>query len=295
MLPPSTVTTQPVVLGASAKPAMTYGTTASRSPNTSRQIASAFGWSTNARIASAEDRHLVADVVDENRLHGRVAAAMEHQSRVLPDQTRGVHAERNVLVDLRIVPIAFDRRLRVCVGPPALHVGLPRSDSDMGDGTALAVLSIEQLSIVPICAPHLERVTKMSRNRFSLSVASALGLALIAQPEPAQACGGPFCSASAPVNQAAERIIFSKNADQTVTAVVQIQYQGPSEEFAWVLPVPGIPEVDVSSDLAFTRLQQASNPQYTLTTVVEGRCKQVRDRRNSDSSMGVMVRKSSSP
>jgi len=165
----------------------------------------------------------------------------------------------------------------------------------MGDGTALAVLSIEQLSIVPICAPHLERVTKMSRNRFSLSVASALGLALIAQPEPAQACGGPFCSASAPVNQATERIIFSKNADQTVTAVVQIQYQGPSEEFAWVLPVPGIPEVDVSSDLAFTRLQQASNPQYTLTTVVEGRCKQVRDRRNSDSSMGVMVRKSSSP
>jgi hypothetical protein len=43
-----------------------------------------------------------------------------------------------------------------------------------------------------------------------------------------------------------------------------------------VLPVPGIPEVDVSSDLAFTRLQQASNPQYNLTTVVEGRCKQVR-------------------
>ncbi|MBW2589094.1 MAG: DUF2330 domain-containing protein, partial [Deltaproteobacteria bacterium] len=90
------------------------------------------------------------------------------------------------------------------------------------------------------------------------------------------ACGGLFCFASAPVNQAAERIIFSKNADQTVTAVVQIQYQGPSEEFAGVLPVPGIPEVDVSSDLAFTRLQQASNPQYTFTTVVEGKCKQAR-------------------
>jgi hypothetical protein len=119
-------------------------------------------------------------------------------------------------------------------------------------------------------------MTKMSRNRFILSLASALLLVLISRPEPAQACGGLFCSASAPVNQAAERIIFSKNADQTVTAVVQIQYQGPSEEFAWVLPVPGIPEVDVSSDLAFTRLQQASNPQYTFTTVVEGKCKQVR-------------------
>jgi len=116
----------------------------------------------------------------------------------------------------------------------------------------------------------------MSRNSLVLGFFSALLLALVAQPKPAQACGGLFCSASAPVNQAAERIIFSKNSDQTVTAVVQIQYQGPSEEFAWVLPVPGIPEVKVSSDLAFARLQQASNPQYSFTTVVEGRCKRER-------------------
>ena len=100
--------------------------------------------------------------------------------------------------------------------------------------------------------------------------------ALAVHAEPAHACGGLFCSATAPVNQAAERIIFSKNEDGSLTAVVQIQYEGPSEEFAWVLPVPGIPEVKVSSDLAFTRLQQASNPQYTFTTEVEGRCKQRR-------------------
>ncbi|MBT8451838.1 MAG: DUF2330 domain-containing protein [Deltaproteobacteria bacterium] len=116
----------------------------------------------------------------------------------------------------------------------------------------------------------------MSRFRLLLGFGSAFALAAIAQPMHARACGGLFCSASAPVNQAAERIIFSKNADQTVTAVVQIQYEGPSEEFAWVLPVPGIPEVKVSSDLAFARLQQASNPQYTFTTEVQGRCKQTR-------------------
>ena len=121
----------------------------------------------------------------------------------------------------------------------------------------------------------------MSLYRLALIFTASLMAALFAQPEPARACGGLFCSASAPVNQAAERIIFSKNADQTVTAVVQIQYQGPSEEFAWVLPVPGIPEVNVSSDLAFTRLQQASNPQYNLTTVVEGRCKRVRSTSSS--------------
>jgi hypothetical protein len=127
-------------------------------------------------------------------------------------------------------------------------------------------------------------MTKMSRNPLVLGFASIFGLALMTQPKPAQACGGLFCSASAPVNQAAERIIFSKNADGTVTAVVQIQYEGPSEEFAWVLPVPGVPVVKVSSDLAFTRLQTASNPQYNFTTVVEGRCKT--DRNGSSNASG---------
>lgn len=112
----------------------------------------------------------------------------------------------------------------------------------------------------------------MSRNPLILTAGAALALTLIAQPKPALACGGFFCSATAPVNQAAERIIFAKNDDDTVTAVVQIQYQGPSESFAWVLPVPGVPDVEVSSDLAFTRLQLASNPQYNLSNVIEGEC-----------------------
>jgi hypothetical protein len=123
----------------------------------------------------------------------------------------------------------------------------------------------------------------MSRFRVISALAAALLLAGTLRSARVQACGGLFCSASAPVNQAAERIIFSKNSDGTVTAVVQIQYEGPSEEFAWVLPVPGIPTVKVSSDLAFTRLQQASNPQYNFTTEVEGRCKR---RRGSDSGSG---------
>ena len=114
----------------------------------------------------------------------------------------------------------------------------------------------------------------MSRIYFALALGPVLLLALALGATPAQACGGLFCSAAAPVNQAAERIIFSKNEDGSVTAVVQIQYEGPSDEFAWVLPVPGVPDVDVSSDLAFTRLQLASNPQYNLTTQVEGNCQE---------------------
>ena len=123
----------------------------------------------------------------------------------------------------------------------------------------------------------------MSRFLLISSWVTALVLAGVLPASRAEACGGLFCSASAPVNQAAERIIFSKNDDGTVTAVVQIQYEGPSDEFAWVLPVPGIPTVKVSSDLAFTRLQGASNPQYSFITEVEGRCKR---RRGSDASSG---------
>lgn len=88
--------------------------------------------------------------------------------------------------------------------------------------------------------------------------------------EEVSACGGLFCSAANPVNQAAERIIFAQDGD-TVHAVIEIQYEGPSESFAWVLPVPGgeAVEVGVSSKQALDALQQATNPQYNLTTVFE--------------------------
>jgi uncharacterized protein DUF2330 len=80
----------------------------------------------------------------------------------------------------------------------------------------------------------------------------------------AHACGGLFCNLAQPVNQAAERILFVDNGDGTVTAVIEIQYEGPSNKFSWILPVPKIPTVGVSSTSAFDRLQQATDPQFTL-------------------------------
>ena len=91
-------------------------------------------------------------------------------------------------------------------------------------------------------------------------------LAPALQPAPARACGGLFCNGAQPVNQAAERILFVQNGDGTVTAVIEIQYEGPSEKFSWVLPVPGEPEVAVSSTTAFDRLQAQTNPQYMRQT-----------------------------
>jgi hypothetical protein len=105
------------------------------------------------------------------------------------------------------------------------------------------------------------------------ALAASVLVVPVALPREARACGGFFCNASAPVNQAAERIIFAHGSDGMFTAVIQIQYRGPAEQFSWVLPVPGIPEIGVSSDLAFDRLVARTNPTYTLRRRVEGECR----------------------
>ena len=110
--------------------------------------------------------------------------------------------------------------------------------------------------------------------RTTLFGAAAL-LASAITPSVASACGGFFCNQSQPVNQAAEGIVFADNGDGTVTAVIQIQYQGPSTSFSWLLPISSvdIDDIKVASNLALQRLQSATNPNYTLTTTVEGTCK----------------------
>lgn len=111
----------------------------------------------------------------------------------------------------------------------------------------------------------------------SVVMGAVLATGLVgASSREAAACGGFFCSQTQPVNQSAERIVFADNGDGTVTAVIQIMYQGPSQNFSWLLPISTVPEdgeIAVSSDLAFARLQAATNPQYNLTTRVEGTCR----------------------
>jgi hypothetical protein len=116
------------------------------------------------------------------------------------------------------------------------------------------------------------------RSVFRTSLIGVAALAASAlTPSVASACGGFFCNQAQPVNQAAEGIIFADNGDGTVTAVIQIKYQGPSTNFSWLLPISLVddtaPDIGVASDVALQRLQTATNPNYTLTTRVEGTCK----------------------
>src|SRR5260221_8789472 len=82
-------------------------------------------------------------------------------------------------------------------------------------------------------------------------------------PATASACGGFFCNAAQPVNQAAEGILFADNDDGTTTAVIQIRYQGPSQNFSWLLPLSSVPKTDddigIASNLALQRLQSLTN------------------------------------
>ena len=75
-----------------------------------------------------------------------------------------------------------------------------------------------------------------------LAVLAAI-VAVLASTQPAWACGGFFCTTT-PVDQNAERIIFTQNGDGTVSAYVQIEYTGSAPDFSWILPLPEAIDVE---------------------------------------------------
>lgn len=92
----------------------------------------------------------------------------------------------------------------------------------------------------------------------------AFALALIVlSVQQSHACGGFFCS-NVPMNQAVERILFVKRNDGKITTHVQIQYSGEKTDFAWILPVPSVPELSVSHNDIFLQLQFATQPTFQL-------------------------------
>ena len=94
------------------------------------------------------------------------------------------------------------------------------------------------------------------------SVVAAL-VAAVLLPTTVEACGGFFCNAATPVNQAAERILFAVDGDTTVMHV-QVDYQGPPVDFGWILPVPRGVETALSSEALFQGLDTAVGPRFQL-------------------------------
>ena len=102
---------------------------------------------------------------------------------------------------------------------------------------------------------------------LSSALAAVLAiLAVVTSTDSALACGGFFCRNS-PVDQNAERIIFTQNKDGTISAYIQIQYTGSAPDFSWILPLPsaiGAEDVEVPEDAmaAFTELEVATDPVF---------------------------------
>jgi hypothetical protein len=97
---------------------------------------------------------------------------------------------------------------------------------------------------------------------MTLALASALALA----PSEARACGGTFCDANLPgqmpVDQTGETILFALD-NGYVEAHVQIDYDGgDANEFAWLVPVPEIPEVEVGSWRLVQAVLDGTRPVY---------------------------------
>lgn len=95
--------------------------------------------------------------------------------------------------------------------------------------------------------------------RKQLMLLGLIGFILMVSVGSSFACGGLFCQ-NVFVAQQAERIIFTMNADDTITAYVQINYTGDAPGFSWVVPVPTVPEVDVAEMDTFDELDRLTQP-----------------------------------
>ncbi len=92
-------------------------------------------------------------------------------------------------------------------------------------------------------------------------LAAALAIASTLAPQAASACGGFFCG-QLPVDQQAERIVFSVGPTDT-RMIVQIAYRGRADDFAWVLPLAFVPEpgdLGTFSPLALSQLDANTAP-----------------------------------
>ena len=80
-------------------------------------------------------------------------------------------------------------------------------------------------------------------------------------------------SFSQPITQTGENIVFAIEDDGSIEAHVQVFYQGPADEFAWILPTPSLPTLAVGTDALFAQLELATAPRFQTVASVTGTCR----------------------
>lgn len=117
------------------------------------------------------------------------------------------------------------------------------------------------------------------RRSLLIVLAVCCSASLWLEDRPAEACGGFFCG-QVPVDQSGEHLLFSVEEDasgqRTIVAQIQVQYMGPAEEFAWILPLPSNPlEITTGSNAVFTALRQTTEPQFSVNWLPDsGTCRE---------------------
>lgn len=104
----------------------------------------------------------------------------------------------------------------------------------------------------------------------AVTLSAAAFVALWSTPSEACGCFAPP-DPSVPVVQAGERIVFAAENGE-VTAHIQISYEGPAQEFGWLLPLPAVPNLELGTDELFNVITTTTQPKYVLTRKYEGNC-----------------------
>ena len=146
--------------------------------------------------------------------------------------------------------------------PPKTN-GTGTSDGSSGCTAGSSTASFAGFGLVAALALFGLVALRRRRDVSALLVAAVCAGAMAFTPADAEACGGFFCS-NTPVDQSGERVLFGVK-DGTVTAHIQIFYQGEAEKFAWVLPIPAEPtRIGVGTDMLFTQLMNRTRPTFQL-------------------------------
>jgi len=97
----------------------------------------------------------------------------------------------------------------------------------------------------------------------ALGASAALGCGCFSPPVPA-----PLSEEAFAVNQQSEQIIFEVDPlEDRITAHVLIQFSGSPEQFAWLVPVPSVPDLALSPAGIFGLLERFHGPGVSNTTV----------------------------
>ena len=101
-----------------------------------------------------------------------------------------------------------------------------------------------------------------------LGTASVLAssLAVLVSGTEAEACGGTFCDAGPNldvVDQAAETVVFVRDGAYVEAHIqIAIDPNTDAQKFAWLLPMPAVPEFQVGSQPLFDALLQGTRPSH---------------------------------